>query len=255
MIEKDDIIAKMNREIEDFALSYKAKDRDDRLSRYRRLLDALCDMPLTKAQIETMNTCKSLLQIADSAYTSRILRNKNKTDYTALCMEFTDEVYRTERANLLYERVSKANDEYHDMLCSQQPQNIIREAYQITIKDDIVELLTEPSLSARQIDTLLTFPNPLNALYYDWLETNYSHMDELLESVEATAEEQAEYLQRWDYVTLGETPSPDISVWNAMYGNDMCSYDEAEENETDEDDGAYHKRSSVSRSADNRRRV
>ena len=90
----------------------------------------------------------------------------------------------------LYERMSQENKAFIAELKSKPPDEIIRNAYEIACRENLVMLFeTETSLSVRQLETLLEFEHPLAELYDDWLDRDTDEMDVLRSSIENCADE------------------------------------------------------------------
>ena len=136
--------------------------------------------------------------------------------------------------NLLRYKAAQDMTEYRNSLLNLPPEKIIESAYEFTMKNELYLMVDAGEMSARQVDTLLTFEHPLDALYQDWIDCDISLCDALRDSIDLTTDKQDKYLKRQDFLIHGQTPSADISVWNAMYeGDDMRS--PGDEAEADED--------------------
>lgn len=98
---------------------------------------------------------------------------------TEVVLDFLAEENFNYRDGLLYERMSNEYAAYLDEVREKDPQTIIDNAYQIIIKEDILSLMEGHDLELPQIDVLLTLKCPLDALYWEWLDNDYSHMDGL----------------------------------------------------------------------------
>lgn len=77
---------------------------------------------------------------------------------------------------------TKMSAEYNgliDSLRKMSPQEIIDNAYQIVIKQDILLLIEECGLSETQLSRILMLESPVDAIYQEWLEKDYGHMEQL----------------------------------------------------------------------------
>lgn len=63
------------------------------------------------------------------------------------------------------------------------PQEIYEAAYQIALKNDIAECFSEADYSPQAAKALLKSPNLLNDIYAEWLEADYSHMEDLRQTI------------------------------------------------------------------------
>lgn len=68
-------------------------------------------------------------------------------------------------------------------MLGKSPQEIFDEAYQIAIKNDIAECVFNTNHSPQAVKALLKSPNLLQEIYDEWLETDYSHMEDLSQTV------------------------------------------------------------------------
>ena len=235
MAVKEDALRKMDQEIVEFFRSFDTEaDQEavEKLQHYTLLRSELENIPLNPPQIDAMCQCDSLLKVAD-AYSSYV-KTKGSPDYTELARFFIDKVYHNARYTLLLERMQHENEDYHDSLLSQPPKEIIDSAYEMAMKNDIVLSVENDSLSPPQIDALLTLEYPLDAIYHEWLDTDASYMEMLSDSMKNLIEDQIKILQQRDDGMIGETPSVDIQVWEAMYNN-PAEYEDSEEEDEDED--------------------
>ena len=67
---------------------------------------------------------------------------------------------------------------------------IISHAYEIACRDNLLMLFEdETSLSERQLEVLMEFDHPLEALFDDWINRDSDEMDRFRDSVEACADD------------------------------------------------------------------
>ena len=237
MAEMNEVIQRLDKEIEAFIVKSKNQSADFRMKRleyYTALRNGLEVMPLNDPQIDALASHANLMETADMLYKKHIVPNEKAPDFTELTFRLVDTVYREERMEKLWERLQSDNESLKDTITQKSGFEAYERAYEICIKNDILMLFEESDISARKIDTLLSFKHPLDAMYQEWLDTDVSHMDMLRDTVENLIHEQDAYLQRQDFITHGETPSEDISIWNAMYDGDEMRFN-GEENKADED--------------------
>ena len=87
----------------------------------------------------------------------------------------------------LYEKVKREHAEFIDNMKKQTPEYIIRVAYEIVWKQNIMEFIENesPCLSKEQYTALLSAPSTLHELYCDWLSSSelytYDDIEILLE--------------------------------------------------------------------------
>ena len=86
---------------------------------------------------------------------------------------------RNELKDLLYEKMRKEQDNFIEKLKHSSPEEIIEEAYRITLREDILSVIDSDVLNAKQMSALIKTECPLAVCYDVWLKTDYSHMDDL----------------------------------------------------------------------------
>ena len=92
--------------------------------------------------------------------------------------------------NKLYERMSAENEAFLADLRVKPADEIISHAYEIACRDNLLMLFEdETSLSERQLEVLMEFDHPLEALFDDWINRDSDEMDRFRDSVEACADD------------------------------------------------------------------
>ena len=92
--------------------------------------------------------------------------------------------------NKLYERMSAENKTFLADLKTKPADEIISHAYEIACRDNFLMLLEyETSLNQRQLEVLMEFDHPLEALFDDWINRDSDEMDRFRDSVEACADD------------------------------------------------------------------
>ena len=92
--------------------------------------------------------------------------------------------------NKLYERMSAENKTFLADLKTKSADEIISHAYEITCRDNFLMLFEyETSLNQRQLEILMEFDLPLEALFDDWINRDSDEMDRFRDSVEACADD------------------------------------------------------------------
>ena len=85
------------------------------------------------------------------------------------------------------------------------PKEILEHAYEKVIKEEFLGEL-EQGLDEWETDTLLTYPQPLAALYTEWMDNDFSFWDSIRGTVEKTVAKQAADLRRCAFHVNGEPP-------------------------------------------------
>ena len=102
---------------------------------------------------------------------------------------------------LLYRKMFAEQKRYRQRLLAMTPEEILRSAYEFTIKEDILLSLEYNDLSPRQAKALLKSPTPLADVFKKWdsWEDNH-HMENIWSAVEARANEvvQADFIAQKD---------------------------------------------------------
>ena len=79
------------------------------------------------------------------------------------------------RGDLLYERAKAEFDARMEELAALPPKEILDHAYEKIIKEDFLCHLEE-GLDEWETDALLSYPQPLAALYTEWMGVDYSYL-------------------------------------------------------------------------------
>ena len=95
---------------------------------------------------------------------------------------------RNELKDLLYEKMSKEQDNFIEKLKHSSPEEIISAAYEKVMRDDILMLFDDDFLDTKQTKALLKLEYPLSACYDEWLKNDYTYMDMLRDTVDDFSE-------------------------------------------------------------------
>ena len=87
-----------------------------------------------------------------------------------------------------YQRISVEQVRYRDWLLGQPPGEILNQAAEYTVREDIVIEMSELELSDAQAKALLRSKTPLADIYKEWNKTETHHMDDVREVIEARAD-------------------------------------------------------------------
>ena len=85
---------------------------------------------------------------------------------------------------LLYEKATKEQEVYVEHLKRLPPEQIIDKAYEKVMRDDILMTFEDDYLSDKQIAELIKLDYPLLACYNEWMDTDYSHMEMLRDTID-----------------------------------------------------------------------
>lgn len=95
---------------------------------------------------------------------------------------------RNELKDLLYEKMSKEQDNFIEKLKHSSPEEIISSAYEKVMRDDILMLFDDDFLDTKQMKALLKLEYPLSACYDEWLKNDCTYMDMLRDTVDDFSE-------------------------------------------------------------------
>lgn len=88
---------------------------------------------------------------------------------------------------MLYEKVFAEQEKYREWLLAQAPEEILKHAYEYTIREDILLALEYFDLSSVQAAALLTSPSPLAEIFQDFEKIESDHMETVRNCIEGRA--------------------------------------------------------------------
>ena len=95
----------------------------------------------------------------------------------------------TEELNtVLYQKMYEEQERFKEELRNASPQEIMLNAYELVIREDILLHLEEHDLSPAQAKALLKSDHPLSDLFNAWENRESHHMEEICETVEEYAD-------------------------------------------------------------------
>ena len=83
----------------------------------------------------------------------------------------------------LTDKVQREFSAFREEILGKPPQEIYDAAYQIVLKSDIVECFSNADYSPQAAKALMKSPNLLQEVYEEWLETDFSHMEDLRQTI------------------------------------------------------------------------
>ena len=89
---------------------------------------------------------------------------------------------------MLYDKANAEQKAYIEKLKIMPPDVIIQSAYEKVIRDDILSVFEGSELPINHVKELLKQPFPLSACYDEWLSNDYSHMQDIRDTVSELAE-------------------------------------------------------------------
>lgn len=97
---------------------------------------------------------------------------------------------------LLFENASKEQSDFIDSLKMLNPEQIIEQAYEIIMREDILitfEFEQEAKrLSDKQVEALLKLDYPLSVCYDEWQKNDITYMDRIYDTIDICSRKIAE---------------------------------------------------------------
>lgn len=88
----------------------------------------------------------------------------------------------------LYNKASAEQKAFIERLKIMPPDAIIQSAYEKVIRDDILSAFESEELPINHVKELLKQPFPLSACYDEWLSNDYSHMQDIRDTISELAD-------------------------------------------------------------------
>jgi hypothetical protein len=151
-----------------------------------KLRDALCDTSMTSEMIQALYIKDDVL---DEAYLFYKEKGRDNQVYLAVWeyLEQAEKEYLTDR---IYDRIKIEYDAYINEVKKMPPENIIDEAYKLTIfYEFLCAFEGEHRFNEVQLKALLSFDNPLLSLYHEWQRRDWTMQDDIKDVIKDTAHE------------------------------------------------------------------
>ena len=100
-----------------------------------------------------------------------------------------DEKTGSELNTELYQKMFAEQEQYKAKLLTMTPQEILEQAYEFVIREDILLSLEYSDLSAKQAKALLQTDTPLADIFTKWEKRETDHMTDIWDTVESRANE------------------------------------------------------------------
>lgn len=84
---------------------------------------------------------------------------------------------------LLYDKMAEEQKEFVDELKGSSSEYVIEKAYELVMREDILLSIEGEDLSISQANALLKLKFPLDAIYQEWLDNDFSHMDMVRDTI------------------------------------------------------------------------
>lgn len=92
-----------------------------------------------------------------------------------------------ERNTALYQKMFAEQERFKDWLLEQPPEEILRHAYEYTVREDILLSLEYHDLEEGRVNALLKSRNPLQKIFQEWESRETGYMDMIWDTVEEQA--------------------------------------------------------------------
>ena len=93
----------------------------------------------------------------------------------------------TDYNDLLYKKVQSEYNAFIEKLVQMTPEQVAEHAYEKVIKQEIVCVCDFKSLSQQEAKALCLEKQPLDRIYGNWLDNDYSYMNMIQETIHASA--------------------------------------------------------------------
>ena len=87
----------------------------------------------------------------------------------------------------LYQKMYAEQEQYREWLLTQPPSEVLNHTYEYTIRQDILIVMEESRLSAKQAQVLLKSPCPLADVYEHFRNQEHGHMEQIRNAIETRA--------------------------------------------------------------------
>ena len=170
--------------------------------------DELANIPLCEIQRDMLLSMENVLESAWS-FRNTLIPNRcmNPNNISEVVYYFLQDKGIEYRGDLLYERAKAEFDARMEELAALPPQKILDHAYEKIVKEDFLCHLKN-GLNEWEIDVLLSYQQPLAALYTEWMEIDHSYLDleQIYDTAKQVAGKRLNELRRHEFDVNGEPP-------------------------------------------------
>lgn len=92
-----------------------------------------------------------------------------------------------ERNTALYQKMFAEQERFKNWLLEQPPEELLRHAYEYTVREDILLSLEYHDLEGEQANALLKSQNPLKKIFQEWESRETGYMEMIWDTVEEQA--------------------------------------------------------------------
>lgn len=228
MLETDTLKEKLEMELHRFARPPEELSSGDpyfeQLQTMLAIRDELINIPLCDIQRNMLLSMENVLESAWSFRNTPVPdRCMNPNNISEVVYYFLQDKGAEYRGDLLYARAKAEFGARMEELAALPPKEILDHAYEKIIKEKFLGEL-EQGLDEWETDTLLTYPQPLAALYTEWMDNDFSFWDSIRGTVEKTVAKQTADLRHYVFHVNGEPPA-EMRDFYDLHGEELDNPD------------------------------
>ena len=188
--------------------------------------DELANIPLCDIQRDMLLSMENVLESAWSFRNTPVPdRCMNPNNISEVVYYFLQDKGAEYRGDLLYERAKAEFDARMEELAALPPKVILDHAYEKIVKEEFLCHLKN-GLNEWEIDVLLSYQQPLAALYTEWMEIDYSYLDleQIYDTAKQVAGKRLNELRRHEFDVNGEPPA-ELRYFYDLHGEELDNPD------------------------------
>lgn len=186
--------------------------------------DELENIPLCDIQRDMLLLMENVLESAwafrNTPVPDRCMNPNNTSEVVYYFLQDKGAEY---RGDLLYERAKAEFDARMEELSALPPKEILDHAYEKIIKEEFLGLL-EVGVDEWETDALLACEQPLAALYSEWLDNDYSFLDDMRDTLNDAAKKRVDDLRHHVFHINGEPPA-ELRYFYDLHGEELDNPD------------------------------
>lgn len=192
----------------------------EKLQEMLSIKNELENIPLCDVQRDMLLAMENVLEQACAFRSTHVPgRCMNPKNISEVVYYFLQDKGAEYRGDLLYDRAKAEFDARLEEIAALPPKEILDHAYEKVIKEEFLCQL-EDGLDEWDTDTLLTYPQPLAALYTEWMDNEYSFLDSIRDTLEDAIKRQSAELRRCAFHVNGEPPA-EMKDFYDLHGEEL----------------------------------
>ena len=130
---------------------------------------------------------------------------------------------------ILIDKMQAEYDAFIEELSHMRPAQIIDKAYEKVFKEDILAAIKDESLLSSEAKALCREEHPLDCVYREWLGNDFSYMDMVRDTIDATVKKLmvGNHRFEWNYTEIKDQASYDALVKYLEDTYTGCNYEQA----------------------------